>query len=363
MISSHFTQAPGASLRASRLLRHWTFLGTIFLGLSVWMWDPILDTFLSGEALRHSDFFQPDDAEISKRILLSCVIFILGSFVSYLYMRLLVGQQHLLENQQLLTTIIDSEPECVKSVSLDGKLLSMNPAGLAILEVNDFADIEGAEVIELVAPDHRETFQAFHERVIQGANEQLEFDILTTTGTRKTLHSHAVPLRNVSGEITAHLSITRDITKTKALNDKLRYQATHDQITSLVNRGEFEFQLAGCIGRAAAKKCTHAVLFMDLDQFKVINDTCGHLAGDALLKKIGQLLTKQVRQQDTVARLGGDEFALLLEYCSADDAPVHANKIRTSIEAMDFYWNDRIFKTTASIGVVIVDETTSSVTE
>ena len=239
----------------------------------------------------------------------------------------------------------------------------MNPAGLTLVEADDFALIEGQPVLDLIAPEFRDAFIHFHERVIQGESLQLQFDIIGLKGTRKTMETHAVPLTDeISGEV-LHLAITRDVTESKNLSNKLRYQACHDILTGLVNRSEFERRLEQSLLKAQSEHCAHAVFFLDLDQFKVVNDTCGHLAGDKLLKNAADIMRASLRKHDTIARFGGDEFAVLLDHCSPEEAQSIANSLRLKIEALDFCWEERVFKTTCSIGVVFVDHQTSDTTE
>jgi len=157
--------------------------------------------------------------------------------------------------------------------------------------------------------------------------------------------------------------MTRDVTQSRQQEKKLSYQASHDMLTGLINRHEFERRLENTLTLAATEQSTHAVLFIDLDQFKIINDTCGHIAGDQLLLQAGTIMREQVRQQDCVARLGGDEFAILMQYCSLDDAGNIANKLRIAIDEFIFPWDNRQFKLTASIGVVGVDNTDSCVSD
>ncbi|NNC55749.1 MAG: EAL domain-containing protein, partial [Pseudomonadales bacterium] len=226
-----------------------------------------------------------------------------------------------------------------------------------------FDEVANSEVVGLVAPEFQDKFWSFHKNIIAGNSEIVEFDIIGLQGQRKTVESHGVPLRNAKGFVTAHLAVTRDITNTKQLNTELKHQASHDSLTGLVNRLEFESRLEVSIERARKDESMHAVFFLDLDQFKVVNDTCGHFAGDHLLKQLAQLLRDNFRKQDTIARLGGDEFALLLECCSEEDALVHARMLREKIEAMDFFWEGKVFKLTASVGAVMVDESMDTVTQ
>ena len=121
----------------------------------------------------------------------------------------------------------------------------------------------------------------------------------------------------------------------------LEYQASHDALTTLVNRQEFERRLKRVIGTARTEGAEHALCYLDLDQFKVINDTCGHEAGDELLRQLGGLLQQRTRKRDTLARLGGDEFGVLLEHCSLTQAQRVANGLREAIEGFRFVWEGR----------------------
>ena len=143
-----------------------------------------------------------------------------------------------------------------------------------------------------------------------------------------------------------------DITEARALSQQLRFQAAHDALTGLVNRREFENRLERALKSAEGGRSEHALCYLDLDQFKIINDTCGHVAGDELLRRLGRVLAQQVRRQDTLARLGGDEFGVLLEHCSMHVAERVANALRRTIEDFRFAWEKQIFGIGVSIGVV-----------
>jgi len=148
------------------------------------------------------------------------------------------------------------------------------------------------------------------------------------------------------------LVAAEDITEARALSQQLEYQATHDALTGLVNRREFENRLERVLQRADLEKTEHAVFYLDLDQFKVINDTCGHVAGDELLRNLGILLTRQIRRGDTLARLGGDEFGVLLEHCSSQKSMQIAAALRNIIDEFRFVWGEQSFSIGVSIGVV-----------
>lgn len=158
------------------------------------------------------------------------------------------------------------------------------------------------------------------------------------------------------------LSVHTDITLRKSLNEKISYQASHDSLTGLTSRNEFERVAKAAIDRAAADNSEHAMCFVDLDQFKVINDTCGHQAGDELLRQLANVIQNKVRHSDTLARLGGDEFAILIENCGLRQAKKIADTVLNAIADYQFVWENRVFRVGASMGLVAIDETTATFT-
>jgi len=154
-----------------------------------------------------------------------------------------------------------------------------------------------------------------------------------------------------------------DITEAYELAQQLSYQASYDPLTGLVNRREFQSHLHRIIVMARQKHTENALCFMDLDQFKVVNDSCGHIAGDELLRQLAHLLKNNVRKQDILARLGGDEFAILLENCSLQQAERVANAIRQAIQDFRFHWEDNTFSVGVSLGLVPVDWTSETTTD
>ena len=144
---------------------------------------------------------------------------------------------------------------------------------------------------------------------------------------------------------------------------RLVYQANHDALTGLANRSEFEHRLEKAIAASRQYGRTHALCYMDLDQFKVINDTCGHAAGDELLRQLALMLKDLLRERDTLARLGGDEFALLLENCDLKDAALVAEACRNMVRQFRFKWENRLFNIGVSIGLVMIEQGSGSMAE
>ena len=148
------------------------------------------------------------------------------------------------------------------------------------------------------------------------------------------------------------LLVCEDITETHRLSEQLSYYASHDPLTKLLNRREFDIRLQRVLDSAKEENTEHALCFLDLDKFKLVNDNCGHNAGDELLRQLGNLLKHAVRKRDTLARLGGDEFGVLMEHCNLQQAKRVAENLRKIIEEYRFGWEDRIFNVGVSIGLV-----------
>ncbi len=192
---------------------------------------------------------------------------------------------------------------------------------------------------------------------------EIEFKVGRPDGEIRILRFSGKPVHGPDGAFLGYRGSGRDITEAKRLEEQMAYQATHDSLTGLVNRHELERRLARILDPEGGTTAEHALCYLDLDQFKVINDTCGHVAGDELLRQLGALLGRQVRKRDTVARLGGDEFGILMEHCPVDQATRIANAVRGAIEDYQFAWEQRTFRIGASIGVVPIGAVGGSVTD
>ncbi|MDX1573906.1 MAG: EAL domain-containing protein [Methylophaga sp.] len=171
------------------------------------------------------------------------------------------------------------------------------------------------------------------------------------------------PMLDANGRVSHVVATQVDITEARRLNEETSYQASHDLLTGLINRREFDLRLHRVIESSRLDHGEHALCFMDLDQFKVINDTCGHIAGDELLRQVGALLQANIRSRDTIARLGGDEFVILMEHCSIEQAFKACEGVLGLLQDFRFYWEGYSFTIGASIGLTVVDVHTKDVTE
>jgi diguanylate cyclase (GGDEF)-like protein/PAS domain S-box-containing protein len=178
--------------------------------------------------------------------------------------------------------------------------------------------------------------------------------LICRDGQERSIDYSASPIHDQEGAAVGAVLVFRDVTEARLAAHELRYQASHDSLTGLVNRREFEYRLEQILATSAPEESS-AMVYLDLDQFKVINDTCGHVAGDALLHRVGEILSAQVRKRDTVARLGGDEFAALIENCHQDQALRIALKLSESIRDFRFVWQDQGFTIGASLGLVPIE--------
>jgi diguanylate cyclase (GGDEF)-like protein/PAS domain S-box-containing protein len=188
----------------------------------------------------------------------------------------------------------------------------------------------------------------------QQSNIELIMDtvLLSRDGIEYAVEDSAAPIRNREGRLIGVVLVFHDVSDSRKLAIQLSHQAAHDPLTGLFNRREFERRLELAIDTLARQSKQHALLYMDLDQFKIVNDTCGHSAGDELLRQITALLQPLVRDSDTLARLGGDEFGAFLENCSPESASRIAEKLRQTICDFHFVWQDKIFPIGVSIGLV-----------
>jgi diguanylate cyclase (GGDEF)-like protein/PAS domain S-box-containing protein len=176
--------------------------------------------------------------------------------------------------------------------------------------------------------------------------------LLRPDGSEALVEDRLSPICNRNGDIIGSVVVFHDVTEARHMARQLSWQATHDALTGLVNRREFEHRLQGMIEGAAEDGKHHAVLFMDLDQFKVVNDTCGHMAGDELLRQLVAVFVARSRDSDVVARLGGDEFGMLLYGCPLEPALRLANEVREAVQEFRFMWQDKSFEIGVSIGLV-----------
>ncbi|MCH9697275.1 MAG: EAL domain-containing protein [Gammaproteobacteria bacterium] len=376
--------------------------------------------------------------------------------------------------RHFLDALFQAETAMVVSLSREGRILNINPAGLMLAEVDENQNVIGHLFSDFVLPSERERFKRMHDRIMNGANETFSCQMVGLNGAVHCIEAHSSPVVDHQNNIIAHLSIAHDITQLKATKEQLRklsnaienspnavfitdtqgvieyvnpmyseitgyltsdvvgnslrllnsgetpeevyetmwrtvyggqvwrgevrnrrkngevywaqesvspitddfgvithfvsvhqditaarkrsdqidYHASHDNLTGLVNRREFENRLSRVVSTLDSRPSEHVMCVLDLDRFKAVNDVCGHAAGDELLRQISRVLQESVRARDTVARLGGDEFVVLMEHCTVKRGRRIAEKIITSLNRFRFLWEDKSFSIGVSIGLL-----------
>lgn len=192
--------------------------------------------------------------------------------------------------------------------------------------------------------------------------QKREIRMVCKDGTLFWAKEAARAIEDPDGETMVFI-VCEDITRAHNLSQQLSYQASHDALTGLVNRREFEKRLRRVLETVHANDSSHALCYLDLDQFKVINDNCGHVAGDELLRQLASLLQERIRKRDTLARLGGDEFGILMEHCSIQQATCVANTLRELIQDFRFSWGRKNYNVGASFGLVPITKASKDLAE
>jgi diguanylate cyclase (GGDEF)-like protein/PAS domain S-box-containing protein len=216
-----------------------------------------------------------------------------------------------------------------------------------------------AEVFRLLEEGSGKGVDALVRRCLEEGNSVRLVESITLErrdGRRYAIESTCAPIRQSDSQVTGTVIVFQDVSDKRLMALQLAHQATHDELTGLLNRQAFDAHLQRALEESRSQGVTHALCYMDLDQFKVINDTCGHLAGDELLCRITTLLQDSVRDIDLVARQGGDEFAVLLPRCSLAEAERQARVFHRSLQTFRFTWREKTFKIGASIGLVPITE-------
>lgn len=275
-------------------------------------------------------------------------------------------EEALFREKESAQITLQSIGDGVATTDADGTVQYMNPVaeGLTGWALDDAV---GHTIDEIFRGFHEETCEPVENPVLVGMRRNRSVKSVRPTllirrdGNELYIESTAAPIRDPGGKVTGGVLVFHDVTESRELNRRLSYAASHDILTELVNRREFEVRLERALKSAKARETSYAVLYLDLDQFKIVNDACGHSAGDALLQQLGALLKSKIRWRDTLARLGGDEFGVLLESCTMDEAMRTAEMLREVISDFKFIWDERTFRLGASVGVVPITTGTDDV--
>ncbi len=268
-------------------------------------------------------------------------------------------EQQLAEEKELAQVTLKSIGDAVITTDAAGKIQYLNPVAEALTGWSQ-EEAQAKPLSEVFQIVHETTRQPVANPVIEVLQERQVVGLANHTaliardGTERAIEDSAAPIQTQDGQLIGAVMVFHDVSQTRQLTKQLSWQASHDMLTGLVNRREFERRLTQAVDNAHSHQKVHALCYLDLDNFKVVNDTCGHATGDRLLQQLSQLLTEQLRIADILARLGGDEFALLLEYCPLDQAIRIANELREKLKAFRFNADGKVFSVGVSIGVATI---------
>ncbi|WP_037007658.1 EAL domain-containing protein [Pseudomonas sp. MOIL14HWK12:I2] len=274
----------------------------------------------------------------------------------------------LYEEKERLQVTLASIADAVLTTDMDGRILFLNPVAEQLTGWS-LADARGRPHEEVFLIHDSQSDEVLPSPVTRCLREQTITSLdegavlLSRQGDRHEVQDSAAPVRTVDGRIIGAVLVFQNVTHARNLQRELSYNASHDALTGLYNRLKFEQELDAAWQQAQAGTVQHALCFIDLDRFKVVNDSAGHAAGDLLLRELGTLLRDSLRGSDALARIGGDEFALLLRDCDLVQAEAVAEKLIASIGAVRFNWQSRIYDVGASAGIVAITAETPSPAE
>jgi len=278
------------------------------------------------------------------------------------------AQRALAESRERAQVTLESIGDAVITTDTQGVIQYLNPVAEAITEWRQEEAVGQAldEVFHVVneftdRPAKNPVTECLRlQRIIDVSDGTL---LNSRSGREYYIEDSAAPIRNYDGEVIGAVLVFHDVTKARSMSRQLAWQAAHDSLTGLLNRNQFEAHLQRTLVDAQKHQAEHALLYLDLDQFKLVNDTCGHVAGDELLRQLSRLLEGQLRETDYLARMGGDEFGVLLDEGSLDEVSEIADRLRKTVEEFVFVWEEKSFRIGVSIGVVQINHESESLSQ
>ncbi|MEA3180491.1 MAG: hypothetical protein QOI59_4014 [Gammaproteobacteria bacterium] len=276
------------------------------------------------------------------------------------------AEQAVFAEKERAQVTLQSIGDAVISTDADGRIEYINPVAetLTAWSLDEARGRPIGDVLNLVNEITREPIENPLMCALGRGESAAPADhsvLITRSGQEVAIQESAAPICDRQGRVIGAVIVFHDVTKERRLKRALSYQASHDALTGLINRREFDNRLHAAVLSAQRGEGSYALLYIDLDQFKVVNDTCGHQAGDRLLRDVTGLLQTRVRASDTIARLGGDEFGVLLEGCTLEQATRIAEGVRQAIRDYRFMWGASTLSVGASVGVVQIKAETENV--
>lgn len=304
-------------------------------------------------------------------LIISIVTLLSGIAITYIIVSITrTLQAKLYMEKELAEITLHSIGDAIITTDVNGKITQINPVA---------EELTGYSYRQAIGRNFYTVFNIEVDLKTKDQPTELDnvinnLDVVMSASSPKTLvnknsSEYAIeytlaPIVTENRQTSGAVIIFRDVTEIRALSSQLKYYASHDSLTGLINRRQFEQNLENALKSIqSGETLQHVVCFLDLDKFKVINDTAGHEAGDEFLRQLSFMLLSLLRRSDILARLGGDEFGILLEDCNIKNALSIAEKIRKEIKSFRFIWGNNSFEVGASIGVATLDKSTASLTE
>ncbi|MFP5505665.1 MAG: EAL domain-containing protein [Gammaproteobacteria bacterium] len=292
----------------------------------------------------------------------------LAQFINHALQSVRKSELEAQRSKELAEVTLHSIGDGVITTNHNGRVKYMNPVAQRLLGV-DLDDVGGQFLPDIMPLVDEETGAPLEHPILACLRENRTVELDTDcalrlrSGALIPIADSAAPIRDRHGAVRGAVMVFHDVSVARNLQHELSYQASHDPLTGLYNRREFDREVQRALEHVERDGHEHTLCYLDLDQFKVVNDTCGHAAGDQLLYKLTAYLQSTLRKADVLARLGGDEFGLLLMHCSMQRALEVAEKLRETINAFRFQWQGKTFQIGASIGIVALTPRIGSATE
>ena len=274
-------------------------------------------------------------------------------------------EHKLFEQKESAQITLASIGDAVITTDAKGQVVYLNPVAEELIGRQN-AQTKGRPIAEMMQLLNETTSEPVENPVLACLEENAHTVmnnanlLVRRDGKEIPISDTAAPIRDRTGNTIGAVLVFHDVTTERQLTQQLSYQATHDALTGLLNRQEFERRLNRVLQSAKEAHSQHALMFLDLDHFKQVNDTSGHAAGDELLRRIAALFKPAIRQRDSLARLGGDEFGILLERCTIQQAETIANELLQHVDTFVLDWPGATHKVGLSIGLVVIDQNSIS---
>lgn len=300
------------------------------------------------------------------RALLYSLSITLIAYTAFVLIKLRKNSRELVQEKDRAMVTLQSIADGVITTDANGIVQFINPIGE---QVTGWSTEEGRgrhinEIFTITDEVTNQPVEGLIERCISENREISSAEsslLITRVGNTIPIEESVSPIKSSDEELLGAIIVFRDVSRTRDLSRKLAFQASHDSLTGVINRRAFDRRLKQGITNAKLNDRQHALLYLDLDQFKVVNDTCGHDAGDHLLIEVTTMLKQKLRDKDTLARLGGDEFGILLDNCNLDRAQNFAKELLHEFKQFRFTWQGIHFQLGTSIGIVQIHSGTDNI--